>query len=132
MQLAYWGRWNDGRWWAYLWWWAAADPSRPAEAAMAGERILCCGWSWSRSVRAMPEVSYTQVPRVELPTAPDDWPDPARDWATTIGRPVRHQGLMGHPLGPPVDEAPTDGPPPRRKQAGASQTLAERAQARRH
>ncbi len=128
VRLGYWGRWPDGSWWAYLWWWAPAEPFRPGEEAMRGGRVVCSGWAWSTSVRAAPRVDYTAVPRIDLPMSPDHWPDPASDWATSRGEIARHQGLMGHPLGAPVVEASTaDGPAPGRR----SKTLQERAQTRR-
>lgn len=127
VQLSYWGRWVDGRWWAHLWWWTPAQTFRPAEAELTGQQVLCCGWAWSTTVRQRPGVDYAEVPRIELPAAPDDWPDPAYEWATATGRTVRHQGLMGHPLGPPVTEAPSDALPVRRdkREPGSRQTLAE-------
>jgi hypothetical protein len=132
VQLGYWGRWIDGQWWGYLWWWTPAQTFRPAEAELAGQQVLCCGWAWSTSVRPLSDVDYAAVPRIELPVAPDAWPDPAYQWATRAGRKVRHQGLMGHPLGSPVTELPNDASPARRgkREPGTGQTLAERVQNR--
>jgi hypothetical protein len=114
-----------------LWWWTPAEPFRPAEAELVGEMVLCSGWAWSTTVRQRPAADYAEVPRIELPVAPDDWPDPAREWATAVGRKVRHQGLMGHPLGSPVTDTPADVPPARRgnREPGSGHTLAERAKA---
>lgn len=62
--------------------------------------VLCTGTvpTWSLTRLADQDYGSAALPVRDLPVDPEQWPDPATDWAAEHGWQLRRHGLMGYPL----------------------------------